>query len=179
MKVYLMLILMVLLSVIFVEAKTDYATLEVNDSFLFRGKNITLLSINSFDNKVVICINNEKAIISEDRNVNTIGVHLRDVDSDKVKFRFDNPCKDKECECDDSCSNHLCTNPEKNVELAVNITPAQEYNSTGENLEIKKEFEETILDKKSFHFSEVIFGLLVFMILILISLSITKKYKHK
>jgi len=81
-------------------------TLEVGESFLFENKNITL--IDSADESVILCINNEKFIVSKDKRISGVFVDYKRSDDDKATLRFKYECNEDNCECGDECSNSLC-----------------------------------------------------------------------
>ena len=77
-----------------------------NQSYSKDGRNITLLDTSK--DKALICVNNEKAILSknEPKIVNDVSLELKNIYEDKVRVEIKVFCKD--CICGDSCSNINC-----------------------------------------------------------------------
>jgi len=117
------LILLVLCMIPLIIAKTETVTLEPMESFEIKDKNITLIKLDSEDDKVVLCISNEKVIVSDtlDKSVNGVTVHIKSVKSDYAKIEFTRTCT-KDCSCEENkeeCSNIECFH-ECDVDLDCN-----------------------------------------------------------
>ena len=81
-------------------------TINLGDSYLLDGKNLTL--VKSSDESTFLCINKEEIIVSKDRRVQGIFIDYRGSDESKAKFSLDYDC-DKDCTCDgDECNNDEC-----------------------------------------------------------------------
>ena len=81
-------------------------TLNVGQSFLLDGKNITLAR--SSNDGTILCINNEKIIISKDKRVQGVFIDYRDSDYENARFKIEYDCND-DCVCDgDECINDVC-----------------------------------------------------------------------
>ena len=80
----------------------------LNKSFVNDGRNISLIDINIAKEKALICINNEKAILSKGKpkTVNNVVLELRKTYKDKINLDAKVYCED--CECDTNCSNSDC-----------------------------------------------------------------------
>lgn len=103
-KVMVIIILLVCISIAY--AITEYATLNQNSSYIIKDKNITLLGISDDEESVLICVNSEKAILSEDRTINNVYLSLRKVEDGSADIRIEYKCPN--CFCSKECSNELC-----------------------------------------------------------------------
>lgn len=87
-------------------ADVERVTLFNEQSFLFDGKNVTL--INSNDDSIIVCVNREKTIISNEKTVNGVIVERTDSNEGSAKLRLDFECRD-DCSCDgNECNNNAC-----------------------------------------------------------------------
>jgi len=100
-------IVLFLLMISFVFALTTDIELRKFESYEFKGKNITLLNLNADDDKVIVCVNNFKTIVSDRKTVNGLVVDLKNIKDDVVSFELENGCREN-CICDDSCDNNRC-----------------------------------------------------------------------
>ncbi len=102
-------------------------TLDVGGSFLLDGKNITL--VNSGDKSTLLCINQEKVIVSKDKRVQNIFVDYRSSDEQKARFKLEYDCGE-DCDCDeDECNNNLCIESII-TKVKGNNTPEEELECT-------------------------------------------------
>ncbi|MDD5331675.1 MAG: hypothetical protein PHE43_02540 [Candidatus Nanoarchaeia archaeon] len=104
--IYLVLIC-ILSSIVF--AKVESIDISKDQSYLAPGHNITLLSLDSKDDKVLLCVNNERIIVSTDstKETDNLSIDLKEVYNDETaRLKLETTCKS--CSCDDSCSNELC-----------------------------------------------------------------------
>ncbi len=125
-------------------ARTEEVELRSGESYSFDGRNITLLELDTKDDKVVICVNNEKIIISDDRYIKGINIDLKWVRENNAKFEFRyGVCE--ECDygiwdnldCFDECSlNKDCDDNNENTVDECDGRPKKCINT-----EIKKEEE--------------------------------------
>lgn len=92
--------------IILVSAKTEKTTLKIGDSLLIKGSNVTLIDTDDKEDKIIVCINNQKSIVSNEKIVNGVRVEILNVYNNYSRLRLENPCRD--CICDESCSNELC-----------------------------------------------------------------------
>lgn len=97
-------IFFILLFVGFVDAASEKVTLNINQSYLIEGKNVTL--INSNKDSIILCINNVRDIISETRIINGVFVDLKDSNDKNATIRLVYSCEN--CICDGSCGNNRC-----------------------------------------------------------------------
>ncbi|MDD5178188.1 MAG: hypothetical protein PHT54_02810 [Candidatus Nanoarchaeia archaeon] len=92
-----------------VVAKTEYIDLEKDQSYRVSDSNITLLSVNSENDKIILCVNNNKYILSEEssRNLKNLIIDLKDIyNNDKVRLKLESSCSN--CICKEDCSNIDC-----------------------------------------------------------------------
>lgn len=99
------LLLIILLSTL-VNANTEIVNMKKGDSILLEGKNITLINLDNEDDKVVICINNVKSIVSDEKTTNEVIIDVKSVKDDYARIGFEVICDD--CICDESCLNNDC-----------------------------------------------------------------------
>ena len=52
--------------VLLVLAKTETVEMKEGESFEIKDKNVTLIKFDPEDDKIIVCVNNEKAIVSEE-----------------------------------------------------------------------------------------------------------------
>ena len=95
---------------------------EVEDSYLIKDKNVTLLDINYDEDKVILCINNQKSIFSDDKDkyFNNMQIDVKSINDDKAKIRIERSCSN--CVCDDSCKNDLCVVTKEDKEVLKETT---------------------------------------------------------
>ena len=111
MKKYVVFI--VLLTVFLVLAKTETVELKEGESFEIKDKNLTLIKFDPDDDKIIVCVNNEKAIVSDeiDKSVNGVTIHIKSVKKDYAKLELTRRCTSSKCSCektDEDCSNIEC-----------------------------------------------------------------------
>lgn len=106
-------ILIIFLVLILPLASATRINLSLNQSYSSDGRNVTLIDLSK--DKALICVNNEKAIISKDKikTVNNVNFDLKKVYHDRIIADVKVYCKD--CECTSDCNNIACvTNPYHN-----------------------------------------------------------------
>ena len=107
MKIFILLSL-ILLTAISVYAEVERVTLFNEQSFLFDGKNVTL--VDSSEDSVIVCVNGQKDIVSEGKTINGMLVELVDGNEGDARLKLDYDCQD-DCSCDgDECNNNACLN---------------------------------------------------------------------
>src|SRR3989344_6686931 len=118
-KLILLIILLLIIPISL--AKTEKITLYPGMSKLIENSNITLISLDEKNNKAVVCINNEKKILTEDtdKTVGKLIINAKNIKLDYVEFELKSDCKD--CTCTSDCSNDLCF-PEVKQETIQNET---------------------------------------------------------
>jgi len=156
-------LLLILIMMPIALARTEEVELKQGESYSFDGRNITLMNVNKQGKSVVICVNNKKEIVSDNKYMNGINIELKWVRENSAKFEFrfseceecnygswDNlDCFD-ECsvnkDCDDSNENTIdeCKNRPKNC---VNTEIKKEEEKKEEVKEKEKE-EEIIKEEK-------------------------------
>lgn len=121
------------------------ATLGLGENYLYNGANITFTKLDYKDNKVVLCINNQKQILEEDQLAyfaNRSGSNFIEIEVDHIDIKdrtididigWTEVCEDVYCECIDDCLNDECKiqmfdqwgsplNKEPEEEVEENIT---------------------------------------------------------
>lgn len=89
-------------------------------------KNITLLNLDFKNDKILVCVNNEIAIISSDDrvDVNRAKIKLKDIigeDYAKLEIEIDK-CKEDSCRCGIDCRNFRCiTQPTPQNECSADL----------------------------------------------------------
>lgn len=89
------------------EARTLTEDLKVGDSVIIENQRVSLLSLDKKEDKVVLCVNDVKTIISKDRDrtINNVRVDIRSITESQVKLKLESSCKN--CILSD---NNLCIN---------------------------------------------------------------------
>ena len=84
----------------------------VNESYSKDGRNLTLVDVSK--NSALVCVNNEKAIVSKEKpkTVNDVNIDLTNIYENKIRVDIRVYCKD--CKCDSSCNNIGCLNYDHN-----------------------------------------------------------------
>lgn len=100
--------ILVLFLVFPVMAKTERASLKVNQSVQFFGSNITVINLSTLSDSVLFCINNNKEIFVEDRieRYQNFTVRVTDISTKQVTFKVENI--EKRNDCDGNCRNEKC-----------------------------------------------------------------------
>lgn len=102
------LIIFVILILVFPFVNAARVNLNLNESYSDDGRNITLLGIDNKRDKVLICVNNERAILSKERQktVKDVSLFVKKVADDEIRVVVKVYCE--ECECDNTCLNTEC-----------------------------------------------------------------------
>lgn len=120
----LILFLFVILGIfpVFAAETTNKVFMSPGEHFLFDGKNITL--VDSAKDSVVVCINNKKAIISEERTIDSVKIRLIESNERDAELKFTFDCKEiDDCVCDDiECLNNLCLPKEPTTTTQASTT---------------------------------------------------------
>lgn len=121
MKFWVLLGIVLLLLPVVYAAKTVDVTLKPGESYSLEGKNITLLG--SVNGSMMLCINNEKFIVSKDKSISEISIDFRRASYEEAFFKLKYECG-KDCQCDgDECSNNACSfGPEELNNISLNET---------------------------------------------------------
>lgn len=111
MRKIIILAIILLLSIASISAKStstsERIALEKGQSTDFNGKRVTLLNLDFENERVVVCINGEKMILSDKtKKVNGATLDLRKVTMNKAEIRIWVDCPG--CECDNTCDNSVC-----------------------------------------------------------------------
>lgn len=105
----LVILLVLLLTIHLALAKTTDITMQEGQSIELEGSNITLMSIDTKNDKALVCVNSKKAIVSDARLANNVLIKIKSLKKDKIRFDITPNCKD--CICDtEECSNVACFN---------------------------------------------------------------------
>jgi hypothetical protein len=104
---HLLLLLILIVYLAQVSAETTRAKLGIDQSILLKDRNLTILGIDTKNDKVLACINGQRYILSEKLNIGDAYIELKNVKTDYVDLEFKVSCK--KCSCiGDSCSNAAC-----------------------------------------------------------------------
>lgn len=136
MKMFTILVVFLLLTPISI-ARTKTIILDRGDSFVMEDINITLMDYRKKDDKVLLCINDEREILSEDKRIGEIYFEIKSFRDDGVKLILDGDCD--ECITSDNANCFLAKNLTKEENYLVfedekNETFGNETNSEIENL---------------------------------------------
>lgn len=129
MKRYLFaLFILIFLVLPFVNA--ERVNLKERESYMNDGRNVTLLAIDNKRDKVLVCVNDEKVIISKDRpkTINEVSLSLKSISDYLIRVDINVYCK--KCRCDESCLNLKCFDTKKTeeeqIEEQIRIEETQE-----------------------------------------------------
>jgi len=113
MRKTIVLVIILILVVSFVSARsyppdTDRFDLEEGQSAQLNGKKITLMNLDYDNERVIVCVNGEKTILSQSRTktINGAILDLRQVYLNRAEIKMWVDCPN--CECDESCDNSVC-----------------------------------------------------------------------
>lgn len=99
------LLLLILFIIPLANALTETHLFFVGDSFEVSGKNVTLVAIGSEQENIVVCINNQKFIVTDEQEVSNVEFNFENIEDNFVELKLKFPSSG---ECDESCSNDLC-----------------------------------------------------------------------
>jgi len=103
-------ILLLILMIPLVYARSIDVNLKINESYYRDGVNITLMNIDKNKEKFIICVNGNKYIVSEkgiSRDIFTIKVDDINKDNVDLEVDIDNKYCDN-CKCEGYCNNKRC-----------------------------------------------------------------------
>ena len=161
MKIIVLLLILAILLVNPISAKTIEETLYEGDSIEVSGYNITLLVIGDNKKSIVACINNEIHIIDRGnkREIENLKVEPKRIYEDYIKLQI---TYSGENTCDESCSNSIC----------LGIKPQEEEN---ESIQEENEFIQEKETTKRDNTTLTSVGLFLLVLILLIILLIKKK----
>ncbi|MEK6856720.1 MAG: hypothetical protein AABX49_01765, partial [Nanoarchaeota archaeon] len=105
-------------------AKTETVILDREESFVIDGINVTLLDYQKKKEKLLVCVDNQRAILSDDKRVSQVYFEIVSFRDDGVKIHLEADCDD--CIADD---NSRCF-PEKNFTEIENYFENEISNET-------------------------------------------------
>ncbi len=96
MKIAIFALFLVFLLAPSIEARTITEEVQVGNSVIIENQKVSLVEVNTKDDKAIICVNGAKGIISRDvdRTINNVMVELRSVSSNSAKLRLESNCDD-------------------------------------------------------------------------------------
>ncbi|MBS3171386.1 hypothetical protein J4449_02110 [Candidatus Woesearchaeota archaeon] len=117
MKQYLLFLVILIFLILPVNAAR--VNLIEGENYYTDGRNITVLGIDNKRDKVLVCINNERAILSKERQktVNDVSLLVKTVSDEKIRIDIKVYCED--CECNENCLNTECIKAGENVEEEI------------------------------------------------------------
>lgn len=121
-------------------AKTQTVVLNRGESTVIDGINVTLIDFIKKDRKVLICVNDEKTIISDDKRVNKVYIDMRSFRDEGVRLELEADCDD--CIASDNAKCFL--KKENNTESKIEN---DDLNETVDDEIIDDEFEDEIENK--------------------------------
>lgn len=110
-------------------ALTEYTELIIGESYQIKDKNITLIGISSDEESLIVCVNNQKEILSNDKTINEIGLHIRDTNKTSASLKITYKCPN--CICSSECSNKFCVG-DKKEEKPTKTSKEKEVNGSSE-----------------------------------------------
>ncbi|MBI2508397.1 hypothetical protein HYV89_05605 [Candidatus Woesearchaeota archaeon] len=123
MKIWMALVIFLFLAPVSL-AKTKTVMLDRGDSYVMENVNITMIDYNKKKDKIFVCVDNERAIITDGKRVGWVYLEIRSFRDEGVKLTLDADCDD--CVVSDNAGCFLAKNS-----LTI---PAEEVNGYGENL---------------------------------------------
>lgn len=81
-------------------AKTQTVTLDKGESFVIENINVTLIDYDKGDEKLLVCVNDQRAILSDDKRVDNVYFEIKSFKSNGVKIVLEADCDD--CEISDN-----------------------------------------------------------------------------
>jgi hypothetical protein len=115
----LLVLLFLLLCSLPVFAAFDEVSLNVGGSKDIKGVNFTLMRTNVDDDKVVLCVNNQKFIVDNEGNFGNAAVRVNDVFDRAANLEIEVTCETK-CNCNEDCNNAACFVSLAKVQCNVN-----------------------------------------------------------
>lgn len=106
-------LLIILLSTLAISTETRTIDMKIGDSIKLENKNITLVNFDDDDEKIIICVNNLKYIISDEKRVNDVFIDIKSFNDNSVRLKIEVDCNLDNCECDKSCLNDKCFSQKK------------------------------------------------------------------
>ena len=133
---FLILTIVLLLSAQLSLAKTQTIKLDKGQSTVIEGINVTLMDFVKKDKKALVCVNDEKAIISDDKRVNGVYFEVSSFKrGDGVKFVLDADCDD----CIESDNSKCFSKKSNDLELYDDETEDELENELENELELEDE----------------------------------------
>ncbi len=117
MKQYLLILVILIFLILPVSAAR--INLMEGESYYKDGRNVTLLGIDNKRDKVLVCVNNERAILSRERQktVKDVGLLVKSVSTEQARIDVKVYCED--CECNGNCLNTECIKAGETVEEEI------------------------------------------------------------
>lgn len=159
-----------------VNATTETIDLGIGENFVILDKNVTLTAVNDDEEKIIVCVNNQKVIIedNEEKLVNGVYIEVERVNSGNARLKIERDCKD--CECDENCNNELCIQPSKE-EVFNDADEINEDVNIGTN-EIQNDDPIIIRGSKDQQRNNLILGIGIVILIIIILMFIMLKIKR-
>jgi len=115
--VFFVCFLLVFLLVLFsASALTKQTVIFQGDSYNFSDKNVTLIDIG--EDIIIVCVNNQKGIVSDDEYFNGVEFDIKDIKTDYIDVILKTDCSD--CVCDEDCMNDKCFVYDNTVDISNN-----------------------------------------------------------
>ena len=132
----------------------------LNQSYSKDGRNVTLVDLTK--DKALICINNEKAIISKDKlkTIKDVSLELKNIYPDKIRVDVKVYCKD--CVCGNSCNNIDCVSfDHKDIQKDILKEETEDQINSENSIET-----EVIQNNSKTNFSSLLGAIIIIVILI-------------
>jgi len=123
-------------------ARTKTVILDRGDSYIMENINLTLIDYRKRDDKILVCVDDERAIISDEKRVGEIYFEIRSFRDDGVKLTLDADCDD--CIVSDNSDCFIAKN--STLMLLTEEIKDSEENTSDENIKII--VNENSVDKK-------------------------------
>ena len=96
--------------------KSETVILDKGDSFVIENVNVTLIDYNKKKEKLLVCVDNQRAILSDDKRINSVYFEIKSFRDNGVRIQLETDCDD--CAISD---NSECF-PARNLTNLTNLT---------------------------------------------------------
>ncbi len=118
-KISYIFLVMLILNILLVSSAIEKITLKPGESYSSKDKNISL--VRSSENYVILCVNQQKKILTRDQWFDNIYFDLINKDRNSVTMKINVDCKEN-CICNGKCDNSECLLDKQTTLLEENKT---------------------------------------------------------
>ena len=142
-------------------AKTKTVILERGGSFVIEEINVTLIDYNKKRDKALVCVDNQRAILSDEKRVGEVYLEIISFRDDGVKIQLDADCDD--CLVSDNSECFTIKNfTEENDEYEFEVNETVPADLTGENVTEEESDEKNVETKGGYKgvFKRLLFAII-------------------